>query len=131
MRNRATVAALLAVMALAVGAWAQEGHPLAGTWHGSWTAGGKQMPVVLYMQWESRRISGMINPGPDAVHLSVATLDPSDWSVHLEAEGKDASGKAVPIEIDGKIDEIGSYNRTLSGTWMEGAQKGEFKLTRD
>ena len=131
MRIRAIVATLLAVVALAAGAWAQEGHPLAGTWHGSWTANGKQMPVVLYLKWESRRISGMINPGPDAVYLHVATVDPADWAVHLEAEGKDASGKAVPIVVDGKIDEIGSYNRTLSGTWMQGSQKGEFKLTRD
>ncbi len=131
MRNRAWGAALFAMVALTLGAWAQEGHPLAGTWHGSWTAGGKQMPVVLYMEWSKRHVSGMINPGPDSIPLHIATLDPADWAVHLEAEGKDASGKMVPIVIDGKIDDIGSYNRTISGTWMQGTQKGEFKITRD
>ena len=32
---------------------------------------------------------------------------------------------------DGKLDNIGSYNRTIAGAWTQGAAKGEFKLTRD
>jgi hypothetical protein len=44
---------------------------------------------------------------------------------------KDASGKLMPMVFDGKLDNVGSYNRTISGTWTSGAQKGDFKLTRD
>ena len=33
--------------------------------------------------------------------------------------------------IDGKLANLGSYNRTLSGTWSDGATNGDFKLTRD
>jgi hypothetical protein len=33
--------------------------------------------------------------------------------------------------IDGKLASLGSYNRTLSGTWTGGAATGDFKLTRD
>jgi hypothetical protein len=37
----------------------------------------------------------------------------------------------VHIEADGKIDNLGSYNRSISGTWTQGTAKGEFKVTRD
>ena len=89
MRIRAILAAVCAAAALAVTGWAQEGHPLSGTWHGEWSAGGSKTPVVLLLNWESRMITGMINPGPDAIHLKVATLAPGTWDVHLEADGKD------------------------------------------
>ena len=38
---------------------------------------------------------------------------------------------AVHYVIDGKVAELGSYNRTLAGTWTSGSVKGTFKLTRD
>lgn len=123
---------LLAVSVLALAAVAQEGHPLSGSWHGSWgPSGGQQHPVLLYMKWDSKNIVGEINPGPNAIPLKVAKLDPSNWTVHFEADGKGASGTAAHIVIDGKIDNLGSYNRTIAGTWTEGGTKGEFKVTRD
>jgi hypothetical protein len=125
------VAAVSAVVTLGLAVWAQEGHPLSGTWHGEWVSGARKTPVVLYMQWQSRRITGVINPGPNSMPLTVATLSPGDWAVHLEAEMRDQRGNATPIVIDGKIDEIGSYNRTITGTWTQGATKGEFKARRD
>jgi hypothetical protein len=87
--------------------------------------------VVMSMQWDTKNIVGKINPGPNGIPLKVATLDPTKWTVHFEADGKDASGGAVHIVIDGKLDNLGSYNRTITGTWMQGSVKGDFKLTRD
>jgi hypothetical protein len=122
----------LTLGALAIGAVAQEGHPLTGSWHGDWgTSPTQRTPVLLYMKWDSKNIVGKINPGPKAVTLTVATLDPTKWTVHLEGDGKDAAGNPVHIVIDGKLENIGSYNRTLSGTWMQGSTKGDFKVTRD
>jgi hypothetical protein len=133
MRGTALLAAgLLAIMTTAAPAVAQEGHPLSGSWHGEWhPAAGKSTPLMLYMKWDSKNIVGTINPGPNAVPMKVATLDPSKWAVHFEADGKDASGSPVHITIDGKIDNLGSYNRTISGTWTQGTAKGDFKVTRD
>jgi hypothetical protein len=37
----------------------------------------------------------------------------------------------VRYVIDGTVSNLGSYNRTLSGTWTQGATKGDFTLTRD
>jgi hypothetical protein len=111
---------------------AQEGHPLTGSWHGDWgTSPTQRNRVVMSMQWDTKNIVGKINPGPNSIPLKVATLDPSNWTVHFEADGKDQSGAAVHIVIDGKLDNIGSYNRTITGTWMQGSTKGDFKLTRD
>lgn len=83
------------------------------------------------MKWDSKNVTGMINPGPNSMPLKVAALDAANWTVHFEADGKDQSGNPVHIVADGKLDHIGSYNRTITGTWTQGSTKGDFKLTRD
>ncbi len=59
------------------------------------------------------------------------TLDPATWTVHLEGDGKDAAGKAVHYVVDGKLENLGSGNRTLVGTWTEGTARGPIKLVRN
>jgi hypothetical protein len=111
---------------------AQEGHPMTGTWHGDWgSSAGQRTRLVLYMKWDSKNVTGMINPGPRAIPLTTATLDASKWAVHLEGDGKDQAGNPVHIVADGKMDNIGSYNRVITGTWTQGSAKGDFKVTRD
>jgi hypothetical protein len=118
----------LALAGLVFAAWAQEGHPLTGSWHGEWhPATGQKIPVLLFMKWNSKTVEGTLNPGPNGVPLKVANLDASNWTVHFEADTKDQKH----IVMDGKLENIGSYNRTITGTWTEGAMKGDFKLTRD
>ena len=127
MRKR-TFSLLLVLLSGTVAVWAQEGHPLTGSWHGEWhPAPGQKIPLFIYMKWNSKVIEGTINPGPKAVPLKVADLDASNWTVHFEADTKDHKH----IVIDGKLDNIGSYNRTITGTWTEGDRQGDFKLTRD
>jgi hypothetical protein len=129
---RCGVLVCAALGAFTLTATAQEGHPLTGSWHGDWgTSPTQRNPVLIYMRWDSKNIVGSINPGPKAAPLKVATLDPSKWTVHLEGDGKDAAGNPVHIVVDGKLDNLGSYNRTMAGTWMQGAVKGDFKVTRD
>ena len=119
---------LFALLGVAVATWAQEGHPLTGSWHGEWhPSAGQKIPIFIYMKWNSKTIDGTINPGRNGVPLKVADLDASKWTVHFEADTKDQKH----IVVDGKLDNIGSYNRTITGTWTEGAMKGDFKLTRD
>jgi hypothetical protein len=111
---------------------AQEGHPLTGSWHGDYGASPAQRtPVVFLMHWDSKKVEGKINPGANSIPLTAATLDPSKWMVHFEADLKDSAGKPMHTVFDGKLDNVGSYNRTITGTWTQGAQKGDFKLTRD
>ena len=126
------VAGLLVALAIASPAAAQFGHPLKGTWSGDWGATKENRTrILLDLNWDGKAITGAINPGPNAVTLQKATLDSSNWSVHLEAEGKDAAGKAVRYVVDGKLENIGAYNRVITGTWMQGDRKGDFKVVRN
>ena len=112
-------------------ALAQFGHPLKGSWSGDWGTGKENRTrILLEMNWDGKAITGTINPGPTGVVLQKASLDPSNWTVHLEAEGKDTSGKPTRYIIDGKLENIGAYQRIISGTWIEGAKKGDFKVVR-
>ena len=111
---------------------AQEGHPLTGSWHGDYgTSAAQRTQIVFLMHWNTKEVEGKINPGSNAVPLKAATLDASKWMVHFEADMKDKAGKPVPTVFDGKLENVGSYNRTITGTYTQGTQKGDFKITRD
>jgi hypothetical protein len=86
---------------------------------------------VLELNWDGKAISGNINPGPKAVPLKKAELSPDTWGVHFEGDGKDATGATVHYVIDGKLENIGAYQRVMSGTWTEGSKKGDFRVVRN
>jgi hypothetical protein len=112
--------------------WAQFGHPLKGSWSGDWgSSSNSRSRVLINLNWDGKSITGVINPGPTAAPIQKATLDPATWAVHLEAEGKDQSGATVRYVIDGKLENIGAYQRFITGTWTQGSAKGDFKVTRN
>jgi len=133
MRHRFPSLAVVASALLVAGsAWAQFGHPPKGTWSGDWgPSKDNQTHVVLEFNWDGKVITGNINPGPNAVPFQKAELDPSTWTVHIEGAGKDASGAPVRYLIDGKMENIGAYQRVLSGTWIQGTEKGTFRVVRN
>lgn len=123
---------LLAAVTITISAVAQEGHPLTGVWYGEWgPSATHRNQITVVMSWDGKNITGIVNPGPDSIPLKVATLDSTKWMVHLEAEAKDQKGAPVRFVADGKLENIGSYNRTLKGTWSHGNVKGDFLLKRD
>jgi hypothetical protein len=124
-RLLSTVAALLMLTAPAS---AQFGHPLKGTWIGEW--GPNKEHVVVEIKVDKSVITGTVNPGANGIPIKVATFDPPTWKLHLEAEGKDKAGSTVRYVIDGKLENIGAYARFITGTWTQGAVKGDFKITR-
>jgi hypothetical protein len=126
-----TVVAFAVMAAMAATASAQFGHPLKGTWTGDWGPNkDTRTHVVLELNWDGKAITGAINPGANGVALKIATLDAPNWRVHFEADGKDAAGNAVHYVIDGKMENIGAYQRFITGTWTQGSVKGDFKVTR-
>lgn len=130
-RMRKAAGLIAAIVALAVVAAAQEGHPLTGTWSGDWGPGAAQRThITIVMNWDGKTISGTINPGPDQIPVSVIALDVTNWTVRFEADAKSASGP-VRISAEGRLDDIASAHRTITGTWRQGTAKGDFKLTRD
>jgi len=125
------VAAVVATAALANTA-AQEGHPLVGSWHGDrGVSANARKDVTVIMDYDGAQITGVVNPGFENMRLQQARLMPKDWTAHFELDSKDAAGKTVHCVVDGKIDRLGSDQRTLTGTWVCGTVRENFKLTRD
>jgi hypothetical protein len=122
---------LLACVTLAVSVFAQEGHPLKGTWLGDWGPNkNDRNQVTIVMDWDGKQITGQINPGPNAVPVTNATLEPKGWTVHFEADVKNAAGRTIHYVVDGKIENLGLYNRVIAGSWSHDNVKGDFRIQR-
>jgi len=104
---------------------AQQGHPLTGTWSGDWgPTATRRTQITMVLNWDGKNVTGLINPGPDAIPITGVYVDVTTWTVRIEAA-------AAHIMAEGKLEDLGSYHRTLTGTWQQGNEKGDFKLTRD
>jgi hypothetical protein len=126
------VFAVLAVCLVAIPAVAQEGHPLKGSWLGTW-AGNKTLgnDVLVVMTWDGKNITGTINPGTDNITIKSATLNPEGWLVHIEADAKDKQGNPISYTIDGKIENLPLASRVVTGTWKDNrGGTGAFKIGR-
>ena len=122
----------LACAGVVVSSLAQEGHPLTGTWSGDWGPTATQRNHITFvMNWDGKNVTGMINPGDNAIQIGSVFLDVTNWTVRIEADAKDQSGKPVHIAAEGKLEDIGSAHRKITGTWLQGATKGDFRLVRD
>src|SRR5688572_29136221 len=103
------------IVLIAPFALAQEGHPAKGTWVGYWGPTAAQNRLVIVMDWDGKNLTGVVNPGANAIPLKVARLDitpgppppkPGDlvgepgFGIHLEAHSKDAKGNSISIVAD-------------------------------
>jgi hypothetical protein len=131
MRTFAVALVLSAVALAGRPVVAQEGHPLKGSWIGTWagnTVHGNDMFMVL--DWNGKTITGTINPGQDNIVIKNATLNPDGWVLHFEADGKDKAGAVITYVVDGKIENLAMHNRSVTGTWKSQRGTGVFKITR-
>ncbi len=121
-----------ACLVVGAAAAAQYGHPLKGTWIGDWgPTRDNRTHVLLDIHWDGKALAGTLNPGPNAAPLQKLTLDVDAWTIHFEADGKDKSGNVVRSVVDGKLENIGAFQRFITGTWTQGSVKGDFKVTRN
>ena len=131
---------ILAVLAFVVPAFAQYGYPLKGTFSGDWwIQKGKESHLLLEFNYEGEKdlVTGTYSPGPDGVALQKLTVTPPNpnavteglkpWLIHFEVDTKDDGGKPLHIVFDAKLENIGAFNKHLSGTVTANGQKGEFK----
>ena len=145
---------LAAVLTLTAPAVAQEGHPLTGTWYGEFgTAGNPGRDLTVVMRWDGQKITGLVNPGPDALPIKTATLDvtfavnppgralttityeradsiPPKFMVRFEVDMPNKTGGADRFVFEGTIQNPLAANRRIAGTWTCGGAKGEFSLQR-
>jgi hypothetical protein len=138
--NLARTVCLVAVLAMAVPAFAQYGYPLKGTFSGDWwTEKGKENHLLIEFDYDGDKdlVKGTYSPGPEGIVLQKLTVTPPNpnvvteglkpWLVHFEVDTKDDSGKAVHLVFEGKLENIGAFNKHLTGTLTANGQKGEFK----
>ena len=74
------------------------------------------MQVTVVMNWDGKNVTGIINPGPDAIPIASVYVDVTNWTVRIEADAKDASGKPVHISAEGRFEDTPS-SRCVPG-WM-------------
>ena len=140
----------LSLWLCATTALAQEGHPAKGTWLGHWgPTPTVQSRIVLVIDHDGKAMSGVFNPGPNAVPLKVARLDitpgkPSPgkgvppvlpiFKVYFEIDAKDAKGSPVAIVAEGTMHAVALYNRWIEGSWTQTSGgktvTSEFKISR-
>ena len=131
MRAFTLILALSVCLLGATPAVAQEGHPLKGSWIGTWAPNRNQgNDLLLVLNWDGKNITGTINPGTDNIPVRNATLNPEGWLVRFEADAKDKSGKAITYVLEGKIGNLPLPNRTITGTWKNQEEGGALKLAR-
>ena len=116
----------LLLLGLSVSVFAQEGHPLKGTWRGEIAMGNQPQAVVIIMNYDDE-IAGMINPGRNSFNFSIAELDAPNWTLSANAITRDG----VDISLTGVMHEIGARNRYLEGTWTQAGSSYPFRITRE
>lgn len=126
------LACVAACLFSAIAGIAQQGYPLTGTWTGDWGPTATQRThITLVMDWDGKKVTGLINPGPDSIPITSVYVDVGTWTVRIEADAKDSSGNPVHINAEGKLEDLGSYHRTITGSWRQGTVTGDFKIARD
>jgi len=137
---------LMAVVAIAVPALAQFGHPLKGSWSGEWRQNATtEHRILLEFTWEGKYgvnaeggiLSGVLNPGTDSAPMTNLKLTPppggvpnadAPWELHFEATVKDENGANQRVVVDGFLENLGAYKRVLHGSWQQGTMKGPFRV---
>ncbi len=147
----------MSMLLAATAVLAQEGHPAKGTWVGYWgPALTAQSRIVITIDHDGKTMSGVYQPGANAVPLKVARLDITPgtpatgggrggrgnatpailpiFKVHLEMDARDARGNPVSIVADGTMNNTALPNRSITGTWTQtsggNTTKSDFKIVR-
>jgi hypothetical protein len=125
------LALALSVLGLAASGTAQVGHPAKGSWSGYWgTSAATKRRILLLLDWKDRALVGTINPGPSQVPIESAALDVDTWTLTLRAALPGPDGVKQPFVATGKLTNLGSWtNRTYTGTYEYGAERGKFTVT--
>jgi hypothetical protein len=116
------LAVFLGIGLLSTSLFAQEGHPLKGSWIGEWSGNTTHGEFVLIvMDWNGEEVTGMINPGTDNMEMGNVDLDPSNWAVEISAGG---------YTIEATIENLELPSRSLVGRWSSRDGSGAFEIVR-
>jgi len=128
-----------AALTLGVSILAQEGHPMTGTWYGEYGAGAAKKDVTFVMKWDGSKVSGLANPGPGATPITSVTLDIIPGKAGNRGLNNPEGIEAVPpifnvkivvgdLTLEGRMQNPVGGNRTITGTYTRGTEKGPFQI---
>src|SRR5258706_15973845 len=105
---------VLAGILASVGFAALAAESLSGTWAGDWgPSASDRNNVTVELKFDGKsKVTGTVNPGPNAVDLKNGTFDEKTGALHLEADAKGRRGNDIHYVIDGKLEKD-----ALSGSW--------------
>ena len=126
MRARTFYATCLLICVAVLPALSQSAaDPVSGTWTGDWgPTATHRNPVTVELKWDGKALTGIVNPGPQAITLQKASFDPTTGNVTFEADA-DNHGTKVHYVIQGKLEK-----GTMTGSWNHDNRKGDFKVTK-
>ena len=100
--------------------------PLSGTWTGDWGPSAMDRnEVTLELKWDGHALSGVVNPGPNAIELMNASFNAGTGMFTAECEAPGRGGATYHYKIEGKLE-----GNTLSGSWNHDDRNGDFKITK-
>src|SRR2546426_5055072 len=80
----------------------QNADPLTGTWKGDWgPSATDRNTVTLELKWDGKTLTGVVNPGPDAISIEKASFDPKTMKIHLEAN---FARRSLQYVVDGTVE---------------------------
>jgi len=86
---------------------AQEGHPLKGSWLGTWTGNTTHDPdLVLVLNWDGKAITGMINPGTGNIAIKKRLAESRRVGCAFRGRREGQISRALTYVIDGKIENL-------------------------
>ncbi len=122
MRTKLFTAACFVVCVAVAPLLAQTADAISGTWVGDWgPTPTHRNDITVQLKWDGKALTGMVNPGAEAIPLQKTSFNPATGVVNLEADA-DAHGTKVHYVIGGKVDKS-----TMSGSWNHDNRKGDFK----
>ena len=125
--------ASLCIFFMPVSASGQLGHPAKGSWSGYWEHDStERRRALVVLDWVDNEITGVINPGRNAVPIIRGELNVTSWTLTIEAEMAIADGPSGRFIATGKLENLGSWSgRRYSGTYRHGQESGTFVLIRN
>src|SRR5947208_833029 len=102
----------------------QSADPLTGTWKGDWgPSATDRNTVTLELKWDGKTLTGVVNPGPDAISIESASFDSKTMKIHLEAN---LARRNLRYTVDGTVEKD-----KMSGTWNHPRRGGDFQVSRE
>ena len=116
---------------IALPALSQLGHPAKGSWSGYWGPNADERHrVLLLLDTVNDQLSGVLNPGRNAVEIDRVDLDASTWTLTIEANMPIEDGTKRSFVVIGTLENLGSWtNRTYTGTYTHGDERGDFAVS--